>query len=463
MRNYSITVDLGLLRRYDKSGPRYTSYPTAPYFHPGVGAEAYALHLEKDDLHLEKRDLSLYFHIPFCDTLCYFCGCNMTVSRNQARIEEYLSYLEKEISLVSARVGRERKVIQLHWGGGTPTHLSPGQIRRLGAAIRRHFDFQPEAEVSVEIDPRELTRAHVEALAEAGFNRCSIGVQDFDLRVQEAVNRIQPEAVTRQAVEWAREFGFTSVNVDLMYGLPHQQTATFSDTIDRVLTLSPDRLAVFNYAHLPEVIKHQRLINEEWLPDREEKLQLLKLSIEKLTEAGYVYIGMDHFAKPGDELTSAMQEGTLYRNFQGYSTHAGLNVLAFGVSGIGMLSDLYIQNHKTFRDYYAMLDQHELPIARGVVLTKDDQLRREVITTLMCHFELDKAAVEQTYGIRFDDYFSTSFRQLEELEADGLVHLLPERIIVTSPGRLLIRNIAMCFDAYLLNKGQGAPRFSRTV
>ncbi|HMQ63380.1 MAG TPA: oxygen-independent coproporphyrinogen III oxidase [Flavilitoribacter sp.] len=463
MRDFSVTVDVDLLRRYDKSGPRYTSYPTAPYFHQGVGAREYALHLDRDDRELQKRDLSLYFHIPFCDTLCYFCGCNMTVSRNQARIGEYLTYLEKEISLVSARVGKDRKVIQMHWGGGTPTHLSPDQIRRLGAVIRLHFDFRPEAEISVEIDPRELTRRHMQALAEVGFNRCSIGVQDFDVRVQEAVNRIQSEVVTRQAVEWARELGFTSVNVDLMYGLPHQQAASFSDTIDRVLTLDPDRLAVFNYAHLPGMIKHQRLINEEWLPDREEKLQLLKISIEKLTEAGYGYIGMDHFAKPEDELTIAMQEGTLYRNFQGYSTHAGLNVLAFGVSGIGMLSDMYIQNHKTFREYYALLDRGELPIAKGVVLTRDDQLRREVITTLMCHFELDKAAVEREYGIRFDDFFAASMPLLEGLEADGLVELLPDRILVTNPGRLLIRNIAMCFDGYLLKKEEGAPQFSRTV
>ncbi len=463
MNRFAVSVDVDLLRKYDLPGPRYTSYPTAPYFHEGVGPAEYRQHLKADDQNLSKRELSLYFHIPFCDTLCYFCGCNMMVSRNQNRINEYLDYLEREMELFRPLIGDDRRVIQLHWGGGTPTHLTPEQIRRLGSVIHRHFDFHPEAEVGVEIDPRELTFEHMQALAEQGFNRCSMGVQDFDPKVQQAVNRIQPEDITRQAVEWARQLGFNSLNLDLMYGLPHQRADSFSKTIDTICSMDPDRLAVFNYAHLPSRIKHQQLIKEEWLPSRDEKLELLKLSIDKLTAAGYVYIGMDHFAKPDDELTIAMENGTLYRNFQGYSTHAGIDLIAFGITGIGMLSDLYAQNHKTFKDYYAAIDRSELPISRGIVLTPDDQLRREVITILMCHFQLDKAAIEARYGIKFDEYFAGALQRLVELEKDGLVELEAGHIKVTGAGRLLIRNIAMCFDAYLHGKSNQQIQYSRTV
>jgi oxygen-independent coproporphyrinogen-3 oxidase len=303
----------------------------------------------------------------------------------------------------------------------------------------------------------------MEALADAGFNRCSMGIQDFEPKVQKAVNRIQPQDITEAALDWARDLHFNSINLDLMYGLPHQTTATFSDTIDKVIGMNPDRLAVFNYAHLPSMIKHQQLIHEEWLPTVDQKLELLKLSIEKLSRAGYIYIGMDHFARPDDELTIAMNNGTLYRNFQGYSTHAGINLLALGITSISMLSDLYIQNHKKMDDYYRSLDKNKLPAMRGVILNTEDQLRRDVITELMCNFRLSKVKFEQKYAISFNSHFSEALENLKTLEEDGLIKLTQEELIVTQTGRLLIRNIAMNFDEYLMKKQGEKPRFSRTV
>jgi oxygen-independent coproporphyrinogen-3 oxidase len=463
MSSNKIKVDIEFLKKYDRPGPRYTSYPTAPYFHDGVGHDVYVAHLETDDKLKRDEDLSLYFHIPFCDTLCYFCGCNMMVTRNRQKIDEYLDYVEKELVMLKQHISPSRKVMQLHWGGGTPTHLDPTQIRRLGNLIHQNFEFEIDAEVSVEIDPRELTRERLEALRDVGFNRCSMGVQDFDPKVQETVNRIQPEELTRKTVKWARDLGFESVNLDLMYGLPFQTVDSFKKTIDSILTLDPDRLAVFNYAHLPEMIKHQRIIKDEWLPEPEEKLKLLKLSIERLTGAGYVYIGMDHFAKPDDELTVAMNQGTLYRNFQGYSTHAGLNLLAIGITSISMLSDLYSQNYKNLKKYYEELDAGRLPVMRGVELSHDDRLRREVITELMCNFRLVKKDIESKYGVNFDDYFSSALRKLEPFAGDDLVTIEDDRLTITTAGRLVIRNIAMSFDAYLEHKNGDRPRFSRTV
>jgi oxygen-independent coproporphyrinogen III oxidase len=463
MKHQKMIVNIDLLKKYDKAGPRYTSYPTAPYFHDGVGPQTYLDHLKKDGLANPQQDISLYFHLPFCDTLCYFCGCNMMVTRNQQKIEEYIEYLDKEMALLQPHLNPHRKIKQLHWGGGTPTHLSPDQIRRLGEAIHKWFPFDANAEVSVELDPRELTREHMVALKEIGFNRCSMGVQDFDEKVQKAVNRLQPESVTVQTLHWARELGFMSINLDLMYGLPFQKADSYEQTIDRILALNPDRLAVFNYAHLPQLIKHQQLIKDEWLPSPEEKLQLLKLSIEKLTGAGMVYIGMDHFAQPQDELTIALENGSLYRNFQGYSTHAGLNLLAIGITGIGMLSDLYIQNFKDLETYYQAIDNDKLPIKHGVKLNTDDQLRREIITELMCNFSLQKKTFEQKYNIQFDHYFAQALKNLESFEADNLIRLNDETLDITEEGRLLIRNIVMNFDAYLQKKEAGQPQFSRTV
>ncbi|MCG8306016.1 MAG: oxygen-independent coproporphyrinogen III oxidase [Cytophagales bacterium] len=458
-----IPVDIELLKKYDKAGPRYTSYPTAPHFHEGVNGEKLLAHIKNDNENIADKDLSLYFHIPFCDTLCYFCGCNMMVTRNQDKIEQYLDYLEKEIQLLKKHIDNDRKVIQLHFGGGTPTHLSPDQLLRLGKIIHNHFDFKDDAEVGVEIDPRELTRDHMVALSEAGFNRCSMGIQDFDKKVQKTVNRIQTEDITWDAVRWARELNFTSINLDLMYGLPFQNYDTYGKTIDTILSMNPDRLAVFNYAHLPGMIKHQNLIKEEWLPSGDQKLELLKLSIEKLNEAGYVYIGMDHFAKPEDELTRAMQNGTLYRNFQGYSTHAGINLFGFGITSIGMLTDIYAQNYKKLDEYYQALNKNQLPVMRGISLNRDDQLRREVITELMCNFKLDKSKIEHKYKIQFDNYFLEALSTLKSFEDDGLIYLGDTQLKVTDAGRLLIRNIAMNFDHYLMKKQDKRPQYSRTV
>lgn len=456
-------VDLELLKKYDRPGPRYTSYPTAPYFHDGVGPAEYVKHLEEIDSLKAGEDISLYFHLPFCDTLCYFCGCNMMVTRKPERIDEYIDYLQKEVGLFRSFIGAKRKVAQLHWGGGTPTSLSPAQITRLGGIIRDAFQFREGAEISVEIDPRELTRDHMAALRDVGFTRCSMGVQDFDPAVQKAVNRVQPLDVTRRTVAWARELGFESINVDLMYGLPFQTVENFSKTVDRVLELDPDRLAVFNYAHLPNMIKHQRVIDDKTLPAPAVKLLLLKNSIERLTESGYVYIGMDHFAKPGDELTVAMNNGTLHRNFQGYSTLAGLDLFALGVSSISLLPDLYVQNYKKLRPYYQKLDEGVLPVMRGYQLSQDDRLRREVIMELMCNFRLDKGKVEEKHGIDFNAYFADALESLVEFERDELVVLNESSIKVTPKGRLVIRNIAMNFDAYLNVGENGAAQFSRTV
>ncbi len=463
MSQNSMYVDIEVLKKYDRSGPRYTSYPTAPYFTEEIGPEDYQAHIAKDDREKGNEPISLYFHLPFCDTLCYFCGCNMMVTRNRSKIDTYIDYLEKEMTLIGPLINPSRKVAQLHWGGGTPTHLSPEQILRLGALIQNYFELDKEAEVSVEIDPRELTRGHLVALRQVGFNRCSMGVQDFNSQVQKTVNRIQSEEITRQTVEWIRDLEFHSLNLDLMYGLPHQTIANFDQTLDKIINLKPERLAVFNYAHLPHMIKHQKLIKDEWLPGRETKLQLLKLSIEKLTQNGYIYIGMDHFAKPEDELTRAMQQGTLYRNFQGYSTHAGLDMLSIGITSISMTSRLYVQNFKKLPEYYQALDNGIIPVNRGIELNDDDELRREVITRLMCNFLLKKQDVENKYHINFDAYFADALDALAVFESDDLIQLGSDELRVTDKGRLLIRNIAMNFDAYINKKEQKMPQFSQTV
>jgi oxygen-independent coproporphyrinogen-3 oxidase len=455
--------DFDLLKKHDRPGPRYTSYPTAPLFNDSFTAENYRTEILGTNQPGTKSDLSLYFHFPFCDTLCYFCGCTMLVTHDRSRIEEYLSYLKREIALVAPHLERDRKVVQLHWGGGTPTALAPEQIRDIAGAIRSSFVLAPDAEVGVEIDPRELRREHLEALREFGFNRLSMGVQDFDVKVQEAVNRYQPEELTRQVYGWARELGFTSINMDLIYGLPFQTLAQFERTVHKVIEYRPERIAVFNYAHVPWLKPHQKLIHEEDLPTPEEKLALLQQTIELFCRGGYDYIGMDHFAMPEDELSVARREKTLYRNFQGYSTKAGADLYGFGMSAISHFGTIYAQNDKNLQHYYHALENGTLPTHLGYRMTEDDIVRKHVIMRLMCDLELDIPSVERKFGIVFDEYFAQSLYLLRGLQEEGLVTLSRERIGIVGAGRLLLRNIAMCFDAYLDRLMKSKPVFSRTV
>ncbi len=351
----SKTIDYDVLKRFNSQGPRYTSYPTAPMFSEEFTADDFKREIIDTNKETD-RPLSLYFHFPFCAKLCYFCGCTMRVTHDRKLIGQYNDYLKKEIDLIGALVSKRRKVAQMHWGGGTPSYLLPEEIREVGKYIRERFDFADEAEASVEIDPRNMVREHIEAFAEIGFNRTSFGVQDFNLRVQQAINRVQSEETTRQVVVWAREFGFRSVNLDLIYGLPFQTVETFSETVDKVIDISPERIAVFNYAHVPWLKKHQAIMPTEAMPSPDERLAILKMASEKLTNAGYEYIGMDHFAKPTDELAVAQREGTLYRNFQGYSTRAGADLYAFGMSAISQFENIYAQNHKDFKAYYGAVE-----------------------------------------------------------------------------------------------------------
>jgi oxygen-independent coproporphyrinogen-3 oxidase len=456
-------VDLQLLRKYDRPGPRYTSYPTAPLFSAAFTADDFRREIGSTNLAGTTGDVSLYFHFPFCDTLCYFCGCTMLITRDRNRIEEYNRYLRKEIDAIAPMIATGRRVVQVHWGGGTPTHLYPDQIREMGDHIRKSFRIDPSAEMSVEIDPRELKREHLVALRDAGFNRMSMGVQDFDARVQEAVNRVQPESMSRQVYDWARDLGFTSINLDLIYGLPFQTHASFEATVKKVIGFAPDRIAAFNYAHVPWLKPHQKLIHPEDLPSPEQKLEILKMTIEMLCSGGYEYIGMDHFAQPGDELARAQKSKTLYRNFQGYSTKSGADLYGFGMSAISHFRESYAQNTKNIPEYYRALDEGRFATHVGYRMTVDDQIRKYVIMRLMCDLELDKHLVEQKFAIVFDSYFESSLHELAQFVDDGLVTLGEETIAIVGAGRLLLRNIAMCFDGYLDSMSKSKPVFSRTV
>ncbi len=462
MRQFD-SIDLELLRKYDRPGPRYTSYPTAPVFTPAFGPKEYRDEIVRTNASDDSADLSLYFHFPFCDTLCYFCGCTMLVTHSRDRIREYNRYLKKEIDIVAPLVSRKRKVSQLHWGGGTPSYLDPDEILDIGSFIHERFSFGGDIEAGVEIDPRGLTFEHMKALRESGFNRVSMGVQDFNPKVQEAVNRVQPESITRDAVNWSRKLGFKSINLDLIYGLPHQTLASFKKTVETVIDISPDRLAIFNYAHVPWLKPHQKLIHQEQLPTPELKLQIFKMTIEKLIDAGYWNIGMDHFAKRNDELAIAQKNKTLYRNFQGYSTKAGCDLYGFGMSAIGHFRETYQQNKKTLPEYYRTLDGNSLTTSVGYRMSPDDLIRKSVIIQLMCDMGLDKASIETQFGISFDEYFSDALHKLEAFVPDGLVTLTHDNITVNGLGRLIIRNIAMCFDAYLERMMKERPIFSRTV
>ncbi|WP_410498285.1 oxygen-independent coproporphyrinogen III oxidase [Chitinibacter sp. S2-10] len=459
--------DRELIVRYDGKGPRYTSYPTADRFKQSVNSEQLREILQQRLPGALLTPLSLYFHIPFCNTVCYYCGCNKIITKDKSKADIYLDYLSKEIEMNAAALRSNPnlscpKVSQLHLGGGTPTFMSEAQLTRLMDLVRTHFELLPTGEYSIEIDPRKVGEAMIQTLGQLGFNRMSVGIQDFNPAVQQAVNRIQSEEETRAVIEAARRHGFKSVSVDLIYGLPKQTADTVAETISRVLTLRPDRIALYNYAHLPERFMPQRRINEGDLPSADAKLDILQNSIKQLTDAGYVLIGMDHFALPDDDLALAQRRGRLQRNFQGYSTHADCDLLAFGVSSIGKVGANYYQNVKTLEDYYARLDADQLPVTQGLTMNHDDVIRRAVIQALMCQFSLYYQAVEVSYMIKFADYFAEELQLLQPLVTDGLLVIDEDGLFVTPKGRLLIRSIAMIFDQYLRTKTTQA-RYSRLI
>lgn len=450
-----------LIRRYDKSGPRYTSYPTAVQFHDEFGEAQYRVAAQRSNE--AGGPLSLYVHIPFCDTVCYYCACNKVVTKDRGRAQPYVDDVVRELALQAPLFDAGRPVDQLHWGGGTPTFLSDDQMREIMQAAGRHFALKTDdtGEYSIEIDPREADAHTIAVLRELGFNRISLGVQDFDPAVQKAVNRIQSIAETRTVIDAARAEAFHGVSLDLIYGLPFQNRDSFRRTLDTVIEMAPDRLSIFNYAHLPTRFKPQRRIDTDDLPSSAEKLAILGGSIERLQEAGYVLIGMDHFARPDDPLAIAQSNGTLHRNFQGYSTHAECDMVAVGVSSISQVGDAFSQNTKDLIAYHEAVSAGRLPIERGYVLTPEDHIRRFVIVSLISHFRLDFAAVTRRFGIDVPNHFAEALAQLQPMAADGLVRLSPNSVDVLPRGRLLIRNICMAFDEYL--NPEGLQRFSRVI
>ena len=444
-----------LIRRYDVSGPRYTSYPTAVQFHENFDAKAYVeavtISNENSQNAAMPQPLSLYFHIPFCNTVCFYCGCNKVVTKDRSKAAPYLERLHKEIEMQAAIFNADRPVDQLHWGGGTPTFISHQEIETLMRVTRQHFNLHDDdsGEYSIELDPREVTDETLGLLRKLGFNRVSLGVQDFDAQVQKAVNRIQSEEKTLAVINEARKLGFKSISVDLIYGLPFQTRESFATTVEKIISVSPDRVSVFNYAHLPEMFKPQRRINADDLPSASEKLAILKLTMEQFAQNGYIYIGMDHFAKPEDELAVAQKNNTLYRNFQGYSTHADCDLIAMGITSINQVGNTYSQNVKTLDEYYERIDAGVFPIYRGIKLDADDLVRREVITQLICHFNLDLNVIEDKFNINFHEYFAAELNEFGPMIKDGLVKIDNHVIHVLPAGRLLIRNICMIFDKYL--------------
>jgi oxygen-independent coproporphyrinogen-3 oxidase len=445
----SLQIDAGLVRRYGGNGPRYTSYPTADRFGASFDAAAYRRWLGSRSSGGLARPLGLYVHVPFCDTLCFYCACNKIATKDKSRATRYVDYLLKEIDLVAGAMHGSREVFKMHWGGGTPTFLSEEDSARLVAHLRSRFDFRPDGEYAIEIDPRRCGPERIAFLAKLGFNRLSVGVQDFDGTVQKAVNRIQSVEQTRAVIDAGRANGFKSVNMDLIYGLPTQTLEGFAATLERVLECDPDRIALYSYAHLPQMFKPQRKIIEIDLPSGATKLQLMTMAIRRMEAAGYVYIGMDHFAKPTDELAVAQRLGRLTRDFQGYSAGGECDLVGFGVSAIGKVGATYVQSEKTLDAYYGRIDAGELPVLRGYELTADDLVRRAVIQALACQYHVSKEAISQGYMIGFDTYFATELEQLQPLVADGLVEVEDDWIHVTGPGRLLVRAVCMVFDKHL--------------
>ncbi|HZI84711.1 MAG TPA: oxygen-independent coproporphyrinogen III oxidase [Casimicrobiaceae bacterium] len=458
-----LAFDADLVRKYDGFGPRYTSYPTADRFTDAFGPEELVAALgARRDGSGAPQPLSLYVHLPFCNTICYYCACNKVITKDHGRSAKYIRYLGREIGIVAGLLDGAGPVRQLHWGGGTPTFLSADEMTELARTLRESFRFEPDAECSIEIDPRKVTGEIVALLASLGFNRMSLGVQDFDPAVQEAVNRIQSEEETRRVFDAARAHGFGSISVDLIYGLPRQTVASFGVTLDRIAAMAPDRVALYSYAHVPHLFKPQRRIAESELPHPEVKLAILEQAIGRLAAAGYVYIGMDHFALAGDELARAQRDGSLQRNFQGYSTHRDCDLLAFGISAIGKMGATYSQNVRTLDEYYERLDRGVLPCFRGRQLDADDLLRREVIGALMCGSIVDFAAVGARHGMSFRDYFAPELDAIAPLAADGLVEIAADSMAITPRGRLLMRTVAMVFDRYLREQREHA-RYSRVI
>ena len=447
--------------KYSKPGPRYTSYPTAPEFNSTFTEETYRTILASQD---KNRKLSLYFHLPFCRSACYFCGCNVVFTSKEDKKERYIDYLEREMEILAKYLDTDREVLQMHFGGGTPTFFSADQLARVIALIKKHFkNFSPDAEISCEIDPRFLTKEQLDVLVSNGFNRISYGVQDFDEKVQQEIHRIQPYEVTKNAVDMARAAGIESINMDLIYGLPYQTQETFKETLKLALTLSPDRFAVFNYAHVPWMKKTMRKFDETTLPHPSDKLAIMRYTIDYLEANGYKMIGMDHFAKPEDELFKAIEKGELHRNFQGYTTKGGADLVGIGLTSIGEGVHHYVQNFKEMKDYEAAIDAGKLPVHRGLVLNDDDVLRKAVIMEMMSNFKLNITKVEEEFGIDFFAYFDDAINALQEFVDEGLVNIDEKSIQVNTTGTLLIRNICMPFDAYLQNIPEDKRRFSKTV
>jgi len=458
----TLAFDPDLVRKYDQSGPRYTSYPTADRFHEAFGPADYVQALITRRETRPRDPLSLYVHVPFCNTLCFYCACNKVITKDHGRSAKYIRYVAREVDIVASILESDAPVAQLHLGGGTPTFLARDEMSSLVGHLRGAFRFAPDAEVSIEVDPRKVDAATIAFLGSLGFNRISVGVQDFDPAVQKAVNRVQSEEETRTVIEAARANGFVSVNTDLIYGLPMQTVAGFSSTLDRVIALSPDRIALYSYAHVPHLFKPQRRIQLDDLPPPADKLAILALAIEKLGAAGYVYIGMDHFARPGDELARAQVGRKLHRNFQGYSTKPDCDLLAFGISAIGKVGRTYVQNVRTLDEYYDRLDARALPAFRGYLLTDDDLVRRDAIGRLMCDFDLPIPEFEKQHGVVFHRAFAAELLALAPLAADGLVEVTPTLIRVTARGRLLVRTVAMVFDRHL-REARAAARYSKVI
>ena len=457
-----LVIDPVLIRKYDIAGPRYTSYPTADRFVEAFGENDLARSLAQRDIGGIGQPLSVYVHLPFCESICYYCGCNKIVTRDHSRSAKYIKYLDKELALLAPSLGAAPAIAQLHWGGGTPTFLPREEMRELMALLDSRFRRSADFECGIEVDPRHSPEGMMAFLAGLGFNRVSLGVQDFDPAVQKAVHRIQPEELTRRVVAEARAAGMRSVNFDLIYGLPKQTLDSFDATLDKVIAAAPDRIALYSYAHLPTIFKPQRRIAEADLPSAETKLQIMTLAIDRLTRAGYLYIGMDHFARPEDDLALAQRRGRLQRNFQGYSTFPESDLVGLGVSAIGKVGPAYYQNRKRLDDYVAALDAGRLPVARGLELTQDDRVRRAVIQALACHFRLSIESVELAYRIDFRAYFAKELAELKRLQDEGLVDLSAEWITVTPRGRLLVRIVCMVFDRYL-REAQARARYSKVI